>query len=104
MTFTRGDNFQAFGGLPIEIDLVDATEEEKKEVKRAIAVINKGVLAFDFINPTFPLQVEIDETQSKKLSDTNVMELIVFDSENKKTTCEGRLVFNTKGEIYNVEG
>ena len=99
MTFTRGDNLQAFDGLPIEID-IDATEQEKAQIKKAIFVINKEI-AITFINPPFPLQVELDETKTRQLKDTNIGELIVFDSQNRKLTCEGRLIFSSKGEVYN---
>lgn len=93
--FTRGDNFQAFDGLPIIVDII-ATEEEKQEISKAIFVINKGDIQKTFENPVFPLEVEIDENDSKKLKDTNIGELVVFDRENRPLTCNGRLTFTTK--------
>ena len=95
MTYTRGDNFQAFDGEPLTIEI--ATDEP---ITKALVVFNKGDLVKTYLNPSNVIKVYISEIDSRRLRSTNVVELIVFDSQNRKVTCEGRLNFTLNKEVY----
>ena len=95
-----GDNFQAFDGQPIEIDLTLEEGETMPIISKAIFVINNGIVAKTFENPTFPLEVELEEKDTIKLSLQNKANLIVYDSEDRKLTCDGELFFSLKSEVY----
>lgn len=99
MTKYKGDNWQAFDGRPITVELEDL--EEDVIITRALVVINKGTIVREYINPIFPLEVELDENDTKKLLPTNTMNLIVYDRKNRKMTCDGMLQFRAKTEVYN---
>ena len=96
MTLYKGDNLQAFDGQPIEVEF----DTDGKEVSEAWIVINEGAIVKKYQNPTSPIYVELDETDTKKLNATNYMNLIGFDSQNRKLTFDGALVFRAKKEVY----
>jgi hypothetical protein len=102
MTLYKGDNLQAFDGKPIEVSLNLDEGEEMPIISKAIFVINNGIIAKTFDNPTFPLEVELDETDTAKLSSRNQANLIIYDSQNRKLTCDGTLTFIAESEIYHA--
>ena len=92
----RHDNLQAFDGEPIEVEF----DTGGKPVSRALFVINEGKIVKEYLNPTSPIYVELDETDTAKLVYENVGKLILFDSQNRKLTCEGQLEFTADKEFY----
>lgn len=96
MTLYKGDNLQAFDGSPIEVEF----DTDGKEVTEAWIVINEGAIVKKYQNPTSPIYVELNESDTKKLSATNCMNLICFDSQNRKLTFDGELAFRARREVY----
>lgn len=94
--YYKGDNFQAFDGTPIEVEF----DTNGKEVSRALFVINGGIIVKEFEDPASPLQVELDENDTKKLQVRNVCNLILYDSEGRKQTCDGTLEFTVNEGVY----
>jgi len=92
----RYDNLQAFDGEPIEVEF----DTDGKEVSKAIFVINNGVIVKEFLNPVSPFYVELNEEETGKLQALNVANLILYDSLNRKKTCDGELKFTTDKEVY----
>ena len=90
------DNMQAFDGSPIEVEF-DAGE---KTVSKALFVINRGVIVKEFLNPTSPIYVDLDEEDTGKLCYNNVGNLILYDDLNRKLTCDGELQFTARKEVY----
>lgn len=101
MTLYQGDNLQAFDGRPIEVTIQLDDGEEMPVINKAIFVINSGDIVKTFNNPTFPLEIELNEAETSKLSYRNFANLIVYDSQNRKLTCDGTLNFIAKDEVYN---
>lgn len=93
---TIGDNWQAFDGSPIEVEF----DTDGKEVSRALFIINKGAIVKEFMNPTSPIFVELDENDAAKLQHENICRLILFDTRNRKKTCPGYLLFTAAPEVY----
>lgn len=91
----RYDNLQAFDGSPIEVTF----DTGDKTVTEAWAVFNNGALVKKYTNPTSPIEVELDEDDTGLLSLNNVMNLILFDDEGRKLTCEGELKFTLNKEV-----
>lgn len=96
MTLYKGDNLQAFDGSPIEVEF----DTDGKEVTEAWIVINEGAIVKKYQNPTSPIYVELDESDTKKLNFTNCMKFIAFDDLNRKLTFDGELCFRAKKEVY----
>ena len=90
------DNLQAFDGEPIEVEF----DTDGQEVSKAIFVINHGAIVKEFTSPTSPIFVELDETDTGKLMNYNVANLILYDNRNRKLTCDGELQFTAKNEVY----
>ena len=91
MTRFKGDNTGAFGGNFITIDLVNPYEFE---VSKAIFIV--GCVKKEFENPVFPLTINFDEEESKRLNFKNTAYLVVYDSEGRQKTCKGTLNFPMK--------
>ena len=93
----RGDNFQAFDGNPIVVEF----ETNGMEVSRALFVINSGTIVKEFKNPVSPLSIELNENETKKLNlAKNIANLILFDSQGRKKTCDGTLEFSLNEGVY----
>lgn len=92
----RYDNLQAFDGLPIEVEF----DIGDKKASKGIFVINSGVIVKEFLNPTSPIFVELDETDTGKLKYYNIGKLILFDDKNRKITLNGQLAFYADKEVY----
>lgn len=93
---TKGDNLQAFDGSPIEVEF----DTGGKEVSEAWIVFNNGDIVKKYQNPTSPIYVELDETDTHKLKFRNVAKMIGFDSMGRKLTFEGYLEFTANAEVY----
>jgi hypothetical protein len=90
------DNLQAFDGAPIEVDF----DTNGKEVSKALFVINRGAIVKEYLNPTSPIFVDLNEEDTGKLCYNNVANLILYDSQNRKLTCDGELQFTANKEVY----
>lgn len=104
MAYYNGDNLQAFDGLPIEVDL--EFEDDEKEVSKAIAVFNDGIVCKEFITPTFPLNVNLTEEDTDKLPYHCTMKLVVFDTNTpaRRKQCDGVLEFIIEKGVKISEG
>ena len=91
MTYYNGDNLQAFDGLPIVVDI--EFEEDAKDVSKAIAVFNDGIVCKEFVNPQFPLEINLEEKDTVKLPYHVIMKLVVFDTQGRRKQCDGSLEF-----------
>jgi hypothetical protein len=89
----RGDNTQAFGGSFLLINLVNETGQDISK-----AVWKCGAVVKTYMNPVFPLDVNLTSEESRKLDPSNVCYLAVWDMEGRKKTCQGKLVFTTDSE------
>ena len=95
MTIFKGDNLQAFNGKPVKIDFnADFT------ISKAAFVINNGIIVKEFVNPVFPVYVELDEQDTAKLSKNNQAQLIIWDEYGKKKTCKTVVNFSASEEVY----
>jgi len=94
MTLYKGDDTNAFGSKFITIEL--ATTITATITK---ATFQCGSLIKEFENPVFPLEVELTAAETATLSQFNNCYLAVWDEDEKKRTCEGRLTFNTNEQV-----
>lgn len=95
MTIRRGDDTDAFGFRFLTINL-----EHSEGYTISKAEVRIGVIKKTFLNPTFPLQVSLNRTETKQLNEyNNKCYLAVYDSEGKKYTCEGTLSFKASPEV-----
>lgn len=92
----RGDDTQAFGGSFL---LINLTNETGHNISKA--VWKCGAVCKTFVNPVFPLEINLTSAETKKLDSNNVCYLAVWDEEGRKKTCTGQLKFNTDPEIVN---
>lgn len=93
-----GDNFQAFDGQPITVEL--EFEEDGQDVSKAEAIFNCGALCKHFDAPVFPIKIEINEEDSKKLSLYNEMRLVVWDNKGRRKQCDGVLKFKMEKGVF----
>lgn len=99
----KGDDTSAFGGLFIRINLHLPSELEGVVITKAVVSINVNCnfLTNDitkvYENPTFPLDINLDSTESKKLQSKNYLYLAVWDQYGRKHTPDGHLVFDAYG-------
>ena len=89
---TQGDNTQAFGGSFLTVNLRSSFSEIPEITKAEFRI---GCITKTVISPTFPLQLNFDEKESEQLKVNNVIYMAVWDSQNRKITCEGQLRFST---------
>jgi len=94
MTHYKGDNYGAFDNDFMEIEL-----ETDKELEISKAVVNVEGIKKEILNPTFPLKINLDETETKRLKYQNHCHLILYDSQGRKKTCEGEYIFIAHEEI-----
>ena len=96
----RGDDFQAFDGEPIEINLIPEEGEELPVISKAVFVINNEAVVKTYENPEFPLYVELNSEDTIKLSPVNIGKLIIWDDKNRKKTIDECVKFTTEPEVY----
>lgn len=96
---TKGDDLRAFNGLPIKVTIINKTDVP---IKVAYAVINNGVIVKEFKDPGDVIYVELDSKDTNKLTYKNTMRIIAFDSEGRKRTAKGELVFETNKEVWHA--
>ena len=90
MTIYQGDNTAAFGGSFLTISI--STESEIVPVIKK-AELKIGSICKIFENPIFPLKVNLTEEETLKLQAVNTAYLAVWDNEDRKKTCQGKITF-----------
>ena len=95
----KGDNTGAFGNTFLTINLNNPLGYT---ISKAIFVT--GCIQKPYENPEFPLQINFTSEETPKLGATNVGYLVVFDSQGRQKTCNGKVIFNAiNGVICNVQ-
>ena len=90
----KGDNTAAFGNNFITINLENPLEYP---ISKAVFICNCITKTFE--NPTFPLVINFNSSETSKLMSKNVCYLVVFDSEGRQKTCQGTLTFNAQNGV-----
>lgn len=95
MTIHKGDDTDAFGFGFLTINLQDADQYVITKAEVRIGVIKKV-----FENPQFPLRISLDKTETEQLNEyNNKCYMAIYDSANKKYTCEGTLNFKASPKV-----
>lgn len=92
-TIYKGDDTGAFGNTFITVYL----ENTGYTISKAIFVC--GCIKKEYINPSFPLTINLSTAETKKLNMSNACYLVVYDSEGRQATCEGTLTFGAKNGV-----
>ena len=96
----KGDNTGAFGNQFITINLGNIPEGYS--VSRADVYVN-SCLFKTFQTPVFPLRINFTSEETLSFRSTNVVNLEVWDDQNRNKQCKGSLVFDCQnGVISNV--
>ena len=91
----KGDDTDAFGFSFLTINLENASQYVITKAEVKIGSIKKT-----FLNPTFPLQVSLNSSETDKLNEQNNMcYMAIYDSNNRKYTCEGTLSFKADPKV-----
>lgn len=96
----KGDDTSAFGGLLMRINL--RTSEPLTITKAAVSINVEDDFAGNSItkyyeNPTWPLDVNLDSVETRKLRPINHAYLAVWDEFGRKRTPKGHLTFDAQG-------
>ena len=93
--YYKGDDFGAFGEdwILIDPELPDDWVVSKAEFR----VGNLPVMRF--LNPVFPIPVNLTSEQSANLKDVNTCYLAVYDEEGRKRTLNGSWTFVAENEV-----
>ena len=95
MTIHRGDDTDAFGFGFLTINL-----ENPDNLTITKAEIRIGVIVKTFNNPVFPLQVSLNSQETELLNEFgNKCYMAIYDTNNKKYTCEGTLCFKASPKV-----
>lgn len=94
MAIYQGDNTAAFGGNFLTIRLVLPEGQEMPPISKVELKI--GCICKTFENPVFPLTVNLTEEETLKLQAVNTAYLAVWDNEDRKKTCQGKITFKTE--------
>ena len=90
----KGDNTAAFGGSFVRINLNNPNQLTVSKVIFVCGCIKKSIE-----NPTFPLTINLDSAETKKLLSTNVCYLVAYDDQGRQKTCKGTLTFPAKNGV-----
>lgn len=93
MTIYQGDNTAAFGGSFLTINVSTESEVMPTITKAELKI---GYISKTFENPAFPLTVDLTEEETIKLQAVNTAYLAVWDNEDRKKTCQGKITFKTE--------
>lgn len=88
----KGDDTAAFGNDFITISLENPEEEA---ISKAIFTCGDKIEKV-FLDPVFPLVVNLTSEETSILNSSNVCHLVVYDSEGRQRTCDGSLTFSAK--------
>ena len=99
MAIYKGDDTGAFGNQFITIDI---NNPKGLPVTKAEVYVN-GYPFRTYPMPNFPIYVNFTTEETLRFNDTNVMNMRVWDSQNRSKQCNGSLTFKCKnGVVYNV--
>lgn len=101
MAIYKGDDTGAFGNTFIRINIKNP---EGKEITKAQFVVNGGCPYLEPVeNPVFPMDINFTSEQTEKMCSSNTGKLIVWDSNNLRSTCKGSITWDClNGVICNV--
>lgn len=94
-TLYRGDDTAAFnnsGFITINLDTAF-------DVTISKAIFQCGSVKKTFIDPTFPLIINLTASETKQLQAANMCHLAIWDENNYKRTCDGSLQFGTQSGV-----
>lgn len=92
MTIFQGDNTAAFGGNLLTINI---TSESGVVPTIKKAELKIGCIFKSFVNPVFPITVNLTEEETAKLQAINNAYLAVWDVQGRKKTCQGTIAIQT---------
>lgn len=90
----KGDDTGSFGNNFITINL---DNPNNYEVSKVIFVC--GCVKKTFLNPVFPISINLTSEETAKLRTSNVCYLVAYDSQGRQKTCKGTLTFNAKDGV-----
>lgn len=91
----KGDDTNAFGFGFLTINLKDSTEYTITKAEVRIGTIIKTIE-----NPVFPLHISLNREETSMLSECgNQCFMAIYDSEDRKYTCEGTLRFKANPKV-----
>jgi hypothetical protein len=92
--YYKGDDFNAFGQewALVEVDIPEDWIVSKAELK--IGNLPK----MTFLNPVFPLPVNLESYQTVNLKDINTCYVAIYDEEGRKLTLDGSWTFVAEEE------
>lgn len=93
--YYKGDDFNSFGKTwaLIEVDIPQDWVVTKAELR--IGDLPK----MTFLNPVFPLPVDLSSYQTANLRNVNTCYLAIYDEEGRKQTLEGSWTFFVEDEV-----
>lgn len=107
MSIYKGDNTAAYGGAFITIEV---SNPELVKISKIVFVVNGGIIKREWTDENYfqvaetVLTVNFDSTETKKLSSTNVGNLITYDEFGRQATCDQYVTFSAKqGVIGDVK-
>lgn len=107
MSIYKGDNTAAYGGTFITISVYNP---DLVKISKVLFVVNGGIIKREWTDENYfqvaetVLTVNFDGQETKKLSSTNVGNLITYDEFGRQSTCSEYLSFTAKeGVIRDVK-
>lgn len=104
MTIFKGDNTAAYGGDFLTIGVLNPDLEK---ISKIVFVVNGGIIKREWTDENFfqvaetTLIVNFDSDETRKLSDTNVGNLVSYDEYGRQNTCEEYITFTAKAGVIN---
>lgn len=94
-TVIKGENTASFyrNFLMIDFENPDNIQISKAEFKT-------GEITKTYNNPVFPLPVNFKPEESKKLNNTNIGYLVLYDNQNRPFQCPGYCEFYAKNGAF----
>lgn len=91
----KGDDTNAFGFSFLTVNLQGAEEYTISK-----AEIRIGVIIKTFENPSFPINITLSKEETSMLSECgNKCYMAIYDTNNRKLTCEGSLTFRAAPKV-----
>lgn len=90
---TNNDDTDSFGMYLLRINLRNHTDQVVTKAELRI-----GDTVKQFINPVFPLQVNLTRYESQLLKQKNCAYLAVWDANNKKRTCNQKAIITSRSK------
>lgn len=102
MAIFKGDNTAAYGGNFLTISVLNP---QLVKISKIVFVVNSGVIKREWTDNNFfqvaetTLTVNFDSEETKKLSATNVGNLVTYDEFGRQCTCPQYVTFNAKSGV-----